>query len=72
MKERLAPFITVLASILGWACCITPTIFILTGISIGSLSLLKALDSYRPLFLLIGYLSIGYSFYNVYFKKPKI
>jgi len=62
-------------TLLAASCCVGPTIFVVFGASIGSLGFLGALEPYRPIFLLIGYMAIGYSLYKLYLKdyfKEKI
>ncbi|OGW18271.1 MAG: hypothetical protein A3G93_06265 [Nitrospinae bacterium RIFCSPLOWO2_12_FULL_45_22] len=52
------------------SCCLGPTMFVLFGISIGGLNFFTSLERFRPLFILVAFLFLGYAFYHIYLNKP--
>lgn len=72
MRETVSSLLGLVASFLSASCCIAPTLFVVLGISTGSLSFLNLLEPYRFYFLAIGYTAVGYSFYKSFIKKPNI
>lgn len=69
MREFILGILGGLASLLAASCCIVPTLFVVFGVSAGSLSFLKNLEPYRIYFLLVAYIAVGYSFYKLYLKN---
>ena len=69
MREFIFGILGSLASLLAASCCIVPTLFVVFGVSAGSLSFLKTLEPYRIYFLIIAYIAVGYSFYKLYLQK---
>ncbi len=69
MKEFLGSFIGSIASILAASCCVVPTLFVVFGVSAGSLGFLSALEPYRWYFLAVAYVAVGYSLYNLHLKN---
>lgn len=72
MRETVSSLLGLVASFLSASCCITPTLFVIFGVSTGSLSFLNLFEPYRFYFLAIGYIAVGYSFYKGFIKKPNI
>jgi mercuric ion transport protein len=71
MREAIGSAVGLLASFLAGSCCIAPTLFVIFGVSAGSLSRLSVLEPYRWHFLTVGYMSVAYSLYRLY-KKRKV
>ncbi len=69
MREAVSGVVGTVASILAASCCVVPSLFVVFGVSAGSLSFLSALEPYRWLFLGIAYISVGYSLYRLYLKR---
>ena len=69
MKEFLGSFIGSIASVLAASCCVVPTLFVVFGVSAGSLGFLSALEPYRWYFLAVAYVAVGYSLYSLYLKN---
>ncbi len=67
-KENTSNIVGTFATLLAASCCVGPTIFVVFGASVGSLGFSGVLAPYRPIFLLIGYVAIGYSLYKFYLK----
>ncbi len=61
----------IVGAILASSCCIVPLILITFGVSGAWIGNLRALEPYKPIFILItlGFLAAG--FWHVYFKKQK-
>ena len=68
MRETFGGIVGGIASLLATSCCIAPTLFVVFGVSVGGLSSLRVLEPYKPIFLLVGYLAVGYSLYRFYLK----
>ena len=58
------------AAIAASVCCLGPLILVALGISGAWISNLAAFDPYRPIFMTLTLLFLGFAFYKVY-KKPK-
>jgi len=69
-KGKIAGFGSIVASFLAASCCIGPALFVLFGTSVGFLGKLSVLNKYRPYLLAAAFLMLGYSFWNLYIKKP--
>ena len=67
-KENISSAGTLVASALAAICCIGPAIALVTGASMGILGSLMVLDPYRPWFLGVGFLMLGYSFSKLYIR----
>ena len=57
------------AAALVGVCCVGPALFLLFGVSVTGLSQLAALEAYRPLFMGIGGIGIGYAGWRLYRKR---
>ena len=68
MRETFGGIVGGIASLLAASCCIAPTLFVVFGVSVGGLSSLRVLEPYKLIFLLVGYLAVGYSLYSFYLK----
>ena len=60
-KEMLATGGALGASLAIASCCVAPTLFLLFGVSVGSLGMLAALEPYRPIFIGAGGLALSYA-----------
>lgn len=60
----------ILAAIAASVCCLGPLVLLGLGVSGAWISSLSALEAYRPLFMAITFVFLGFAFYKVY-KKPK-
>jgi len=69
MKELLGSLVGTFASLLAASCCIVPALFVVFGISAGSLSFLSVLEPYRWYFLTVAYIAVGYSLHKLYLKN---
>jgi hypothetical protein len=58
------------SSFLVGSCCLGPTIFVFFGTSIGALNFFTSLERFRPLFILMAFIFLGYAFYHIYLNKP--
>jgi len=72
MKEtkdltKLSSLSSVISAFLASSCCIFPIVFALLGV--GSAGFLIGLEKYRPVFISITAISLGYSHYETYWKK---
>ncbi|WP_457601297.1 mercuric transporter MerT family protein [Hydrogenivirga sp.] len=81
MREAIGSVVGTVASLLAASCCIVPTLFVVFGVSAGSLSFLNVLEPYRWYFLMVAYVAVGYSLYKLHlkgwvkerlFKKPAV
>jgi len=61
----------VVTAVLASTCCLGPLLFLLFGISVGSLSFLHIFSPYRDYFALIAIAVIGYLWWNYFFKLRK-
>ncbi len=69
-KEKYTGIGSIIASFLAASCCIGPAVFVLFGTSAGFLGKLSFLERFRPYLLGAAFVMLGYSFYNLYVKKP--
>ncbi len=69
MREFLGSLVGAFASLLAASCCVVPTLFVVFGVSAGSLSFLSALEPYRWYFLAVAYIAVGYSLYKLYLRS---
>ncbi len=69
-KAKYTGIGSIVASFLAASCCIGPVVFVLFGTSVGFLGKLTFLDKYRPYLLGFAFLMLGYSFVNLYIRKP--
>src|SRR3972149_4543128 len=52
------------------SCCLGPTMFVLFGISVGGLNFFTSLERFRPLFILVAFLFLGYAFFLAGLSTP--
>ena len=69
MRELLGSVVGTVASFLAASCCIAPSLFVVFGVSAGSLSFLSTLEPYRWYFLGVAYFAVGYSLYRLYLRS---
>lgn len=69
-KETVTSLGAMAAALLAAACCIGPVIFVLFGASFAFLGKLTFMEPFRPYFLGLAGLMVGYSFWKLYLKKP--
>lgn len=60
---------TIIVSFLAASCCIGPAIFVVFGVSFGSLAKFGFLEPFKLYFLGVGFLMLGFSFWKLYLKK---
>ena len=68
-KETMTSLGAIAAALLAAACCIGPVVFVLFGASFAVLGKLSFMEQFRPYFLGIAGLMVGYSFWKLYLKK---
>ena len=66
---NLSNFGTIIVSFLAASCCIGPAIFVIFGVSFGFLGKFSVLEPFKPYFLGLGFLMLGFSFWKLYLKK---
>lgn len=69
-KETATDIGAIMAALLAAACCIGPVLFIVFGASFAFLGELSFMEKFRPYFLGLAGLMVGYSFWKRYLKKP--
>ncbi len=62
--ENASTIGTVIASLLAASCCIGSAIFVVFGASAGFLGKLAFFETYRPYLLGVGFLMLGFSFWE--------
>lgn len=60
---------TIIVSFLAASCCIGPAIFVVFGVSFGFLGKFSFLEPFKPYFLGLGFLMLGFSFWKLYLRK---
>ena len=65
-KETLATGGVLGAAFLAASCCLAPALFILFGISAGTLTQLSALEPYRPCFVAVGVVCLAAAAWWIY------
>ncbi len=65
-KEALAIGGAFGASLLIGSCCLAPALFLLFGVSVGSLGALSRLEPYRPLFMAAGGAALLYAVWRAW------
>lgn len=68
-KETIISLGAMAAALLAATCCIGPVIFVLFGASFAFLGKLSFMEAFRPYFLALAGLMVGYSFWKLYLKK---
>ena len=63
-------FGSIISAILASTCCLAPLLFLLFGVSMGSLTFLQIFAPYHTYFSIIAFCLIAYLWYD-YFKKRK-
>ena len=61
----------VITAILASTCCLAPLLFLLFGISVGSLSFLQFFAPYKIYFTILAVITIGYLWGNYFFVLRK-
>lgn len=69
-KETVTSLGAMAAALLAATCCIGPVIFVLFGASFAFLGKLSFMEQFRPYFLGLAGIMVGYSFWKLYLKKP--
>lgn len=70
-KENMASVGAMAAALLAATCCIGPVLFVLFGASFAVLGKFSFMEQFRPYFLGIAGLMVGYSFWKLYLRKPE-
>ena len=68
-KETMASVGAMAVALLAAACCFGPVVFVLFGASFALLGKLSFMEAFRPYFLGLVGIMIGYSFWKLYLKK---
>ena len=68
--EKLSGAGIIIASLLAASCCIGPAIFVVFGTSVGFMGSLSFFEPFRPYFLAVAAIMLGFSFWKLYLKKP--
>ncbi len=68
-KETMTSIGAMTAALLAAACCIGPIVFVLFGASFAFLGKLSFMEQFRPFFLGLAGLMVGYTFWKLYLKK---
>lgn len=68
-KETVISLGAITAALLAATCCIGPVFFVLFGTSFAFLGKLSFMEQFRPYFLGLMGLMVGYSFWKLYLKK---
>lgn len=71
-KELLATGGAIGASLAIASCCVAPTLFLLFGVSLGSLGMLASLEPYRPIFIGAGGLALAYAGWRAWRPQPSV
>jgi mercuric ion transport protein len=61
---------SILAAIGASICCVGPLVLLALGISGAWISSLTALEPYRPIFIGLTLLFLGFAFYRLYLARP--
>ncbi len=69
-KETMTSVGAMAAALLAATCCIGPVVFVLFGTSFAFLGKLSFMEAFRPYFLGIAGIMVGYSFWKFFLKKP--
>jgi len=70
-KPQWGLIAAITAAVAASVCCIGPLLLVGLGISGAWISNLSAFEPYRPIFIILTFLFLGFAFYKVY-RKPKI
>lgn len=68
-KETVASLGAMAAALLAATCCIGPVLFVLFGTSFAFLGKLSFMETFRPYFLGLAGIMVGYSFWKLYLQK---
>jgi mercuric ion transport protein len=60
----------ILSAIGASICCVGPLVLLALGVSGAWIGSLTALEPYRPIFIGLTVLFLGFAFYRVYLKRP--
>jgi mercuric ion transport protein len=60
----------ILSAIGASICCVGPLVLLALGVSGAWISSLTALEPYRPIFIGLTLLFLGFAFYRLYLKRP--
>ena len=69
-KESLATGGAFAASFLIGSCCIVPTLFLVFGVSVGTLGALSALEPLQPIFIVVGFAALSYAGLRIFRESP--
>ena len=69
-RNQLVAAGSILGAILASSCCIVPLVLITLGVSGAWIGSLTALEPYKPIFVGITMILLGYGFWHVY-RRPK-
>jgi len=69
-KESLATGGAFAASFLIGSCCIVPTLFLVFGVSVGTLGAFSALEPFQPIFIVLGFVALSYAGLRIFRESP--
>ncbi len=69
-KESLATGGAIAASFLIGSCCIVPTLFLVFGVSVGTIGVLAALEPFQPIFIVVGFGALSYAGLRIFRESP--
>ena len=70
-SSRLAAVGSLVAAMLASSCCIGPLLLVMLGVSGAWIGNLTALETYKPIFVLITIVLLTIGFWQVYFKPVR-
>ncbi len=69
-KESLATGGAIVVSFLIGSCCIVPTLFLVFGVSVGTLGVFSALEPFQPIFIVVGIVALSYAGLRIFRESP--
>ncbi len=71
-RKRVAAIGSVIGAVLASSCCIVPLLLVTLGVSGAWIGSLSALDPYKPWFVAITLIFLGFGFRQVYWKPKRV
>ena len=70
-RKNLAATGGLVGGILAASCCVLPLVLVSLGVTGTWIGSLTALEPYKPWFITVAVVMIGYGFWHVYFRTPE-
>ena len=70
-KKRIAATGSVIGAILASSCCIVPLVLVTLGATGAWIGNLTVLEPYKPLFVTVTFVFLGFGYWQVY-RKPEV